>query len=652
MRNAIRIAFLLVMILAGTPSAAAQPSGAGKTVLASISLKQPVPIQQALQSAIKNRVTILMVEADFLIGSQPLHDFYVVPPHTNATQIEQNYADQRMAFFADISSPIEKTPNFAEKHSAELQNTMETQAKAVSSAEFQQQAKIITISKMLLRGDANTINQLIADTPEAIATTADEKALSERKPQAEQGSADAAQKPDTASTADTSRWNPEVGVSYTYPHPNGGRYSYQWMWWDEIPFSSNQTYEHDFFLYNYNNDGTYLNGSDSGYPGCFPIVEYAATTWPAESKPYLDTRFAANYVSCERDELAYTIGAAQADKLTANTWHYTYIRTKDGNVDTDKFRLSGQLGHRTPSLCYSTWCSFGDESRTLVPAWSYSVPGTRWWWARTASSCAVFLAQYFNNRALEGDPRFSRCEGSVNKNWGYGGPSYDVPNDNFSARWEGNFYFADDDYTFTAYVDDGVRIWVDDGLILDKWFDQSPTQYTFNHRMSAGTHKVKIEYFENGGQAIAQVRWQRYVATQPIVVDEMGAGFTKGGAYWWDDWSRGAGNHMYWTCVNGNVVDSWAEWRPNLLAGRNYQVIAYIPNYHTNTTSAKYEIHHQYGTSIVTLSQLPYYDQWVSLGTYSFAAGNGGYVRLTDATGETPSCGTQIGFDALAWIPR
>jgi murein DD-endopeptidase MepM/ murein hydrolase activator NlpD len=139
---------------------------------------------------------------------------------------------------------------------------------------------------------------------------------------------------------------------------------------------------------------------------------------------------------------------------------------------------------------------------------------------------------------------------------------------------------------------------------------------------------------------------------QEVIVDERGSGFSKGGSYWQDDWSRGYNGHMYWTCVNGNVVACWGEWRPNLPTARSYEVYAYIPDYHTNTNNARYEIHHRDGVTTVAKAQRPYSNAWVSLGTFNFNAGTSGYVRLTDATGETPSCGTHIGFDAIKWVPR
>ena len=144
---------------------------------------------------------------------------------------------------------------------------------------------------------------------------------------------------------------PNSGVSQFNPSVHGGRYVYQTMNWDLPNFSEEQTYEHDLFLYNY--DGkTYLDGSTTLYPGCWPEYVYAATSLPAA---YVDTRFDKDMVSCEIEELAYTIGVTQASALQAHVEYYIYIRTENGNDLSDKFKLQGQIGHRSPSDCHWAW---------------------------------------------------------------------------------------------------------------------------------------------------------------------------------------------------------------------------------------------------------------------------------------------------------
>jgi len=53
------------------------------------------------------------------------------------------------------------------------------------------------------------------------------------------------------------------------------------------------------------------------------------------------------------------------------------------------------------------------------------------------------------------------------------------------------------------------------------------------------------------------------------------------------------------------------------------------------TSDARYKIYHASGNVTVAKSQNPPNNQWINLGTYTFNAGTGGYVKLTDLNGET-----------------
>ena len=127
-----------------------------------------------------------------------------------------------------------------------------------------------------------------------------------------------------------------------------------------------------------------------------------------------------------------------------------------------------------------------------------------------ATTCASgqFLAEYFNNMTLSGAPALTNCTPSINYTWGSGGPGNGVNADQFSARWSGSFNFNAASYTFTATADDGIRVWVDGNQIISAWKDQSATTYQATINLTAGTHLIKVEYYENGGDAVAQVGWQ------------------------------------------------------------------------------------------------------------------------------------------------
>jgi len=149
-----------------------------------------------------------------------------------------------------------------------------------------------------------------------------------------------------------------------------------------------------------------------------------------------------------------------------------------------------------------------------------------------ATSCPTgqFQAMYYNNRFLEGEPDFAICESSINHNWDWGGPRNNIDNDNFSVRWSGRFNFFDGNYTFKVRADDGIRVWLNNDLIIDEWKDQPTTEYKQERFVSAGEHEVKVEYYENSGRSVAEVSWGRvlkqpdetYYWTKPPVTDRGG----------------------------------------------------------------------------------------------------------------------------------
>jgi glucose/arabinose dehydrogenase len=116
-------------------------------------------------------------------------------------------------------------------------------------------------------------------------------------------------------------------------------------------------------------------------------------------------------------------------------------------------------------------------------------------------------AQYFNNTALAGPPVLEQCEQAINYNWGTGSPAPAVTVDNFSVRWSGQFSFPGGSTTFTATTDDGVRLYLDGNLVIDRWIDQSTTTITATTQVTAGMHMVKVEYYDHQATAVARVNW-------------------------------------------------------------------------------------------------------------------------------------------------
>ena len=124
-------------------------------------------------------------------------------------------------------------------------------------------------------------------------------------------------------------------------------------------------------------------------------------------------------------------------------------------------------------------------------------------------------ATYWNNMTLSGAPVLQRTEPRLEHNWGGGSPDPAVSSDRFSARWLRYIDVTPGTYQFTVTADDGLRLWVDDELLIDQWQDHAPTTYHAQKALAYGHHLLKVEYYENGGGATAQVSWQQ--VSQPIL---------------------------------------------------------------------------------------------------------------------------------------
>ena len=127
--------------------------------------------------------------------------------------------------------------------------------------------------------------------------------------------------------------------------------------------------------------------------------------------------------------------------------------------------------------------------------------------------------EYFTNKDLSGTPLMVRDdgEGFLNFDWANGSPgsACGLGTDNFSARWTRSVHFEGGTYRFTVTSDDGVRLYVDGKEVLSEWKIQGPTTYDVDVALSAGYHWVIMEYYENGGYAIAKLSWNKTVQSLP-----------------------------------------------------------------------------------------------------------------------------------------
>jgi uncharacterized protein YraI len=124
-------------------------------------------------------------------------------------------------------------------------------------------------------------------------------------------------------------------------------------------------------------------------------------------------------------------------------------------------------------------------------------------------------AAYYNNSALSGPPAATANASSVNFNWGASSPAAGVAADFFSARFTRTADFASGYYRFTVDADDGVRVWLDDQLLIDEWHGSTGRTYSVDRNMAGGRRTLSVEYYEAAGAASVRFRYEA-MAQAPV----------------------------------------------------------------------------------------------------------------------------------------
>jgi len=176
------------------------------------------------------------------------------------------------------------------------------------------------------------------------------------------------------------------------------------------------------------------------------------------------------------------------NRLVINKWIKQAVTTYETKVYLSR-------GYHNIKLEYFEWIGgaiIGLDWRQVEPSENYLLNG--------------FRADVYEGK------NFERCVGSlseysINHWWETGGPC--GLTDNFSIRWQGNFCFpVSCCYLFRVTADDGFRLWVDGGLVMDSWIYQPATAYETCFYLSGGYHNIKLEYFEATGGAIITLNWE------------------------------------------------------------------------------------------------------------------------------------------------
>jgi len=148
-------------------------------------------------------------------------------------------------------------------------------------------------------------------------------------------------------------------------------------------------------------------------------------------------------------------------------------------------------------------------------------------------------ASYFKDTKLK-KLVYSGIEKEINHNWNGGGLPQGVPETNFSVRWKGSLIAPlTGEYKITSLVDDGVRMWLGDKLIIDEWNAGEKYKSSEVKLKKGQEYPVKVEYFQEAGGAKVNIGWQipsdKKDAIEKSKVDEM---YLPKHIGWFDFWTN------------------------------------------------------------------------------------------------------------------
>ncbi|MCB0836174.1 MAG: PQQ-dependent sugar dehydrogenase, partial [Bacteroidetes bacterium] len=127
--------------------------------------------------------------------------------------------------------------------------------------------------------------------------------------------------------------------------------------------------------------------------------------------------------------------------------------------------------------------------------------------------------EYYDNSNLT-NLKLTRIDTEIDFYWGTSSPDTNFIGDNsYSVRWTGQVMpIYNETYTFYTNSDEGVRLYVDGVLIIDKWVNQGPTEWTGNIALTAGQKvDITLEYYEASGISLVELYWSSESQAKEII---------------------------------------------------------------------------------------------------------------------------------------
>ncbi len=147
----------------------------------------------------------------------------------------------------------------------------------------------------------------------------------------------------------------------------------------------------------------------------------------------------------------------------------------------------------TPGTCIPTTANI-----TAIPSGTFMTPDKK---------SNGLQAEYFDNPDLKGHPSVTKIVKNIDFNFDDKSPIEKIKKNDFSIRFTG-FIKADStgNHIFSTLSDDGVRLFINNKLILENWSGHAPTINVGEYTLEAGKlYAVRLEYNQLRGGALIKL---------------------------------------------------------------------------------------------------------------------------------------------------
>ena len=132
------------------------------------------------------------------------------------------------------------------------------------------------------------------------------------------------------------------------------------------------------------------------------------------------------------------------------------------------------------------------------------------------------LGIYFNTPDCSGEFFKTRYDPTIDFDWAQSAPFADMNSNGFSVRWVGRVVVSNSEhYTFHTVTDDGVRLWINNKLIIDAWKDEFLNLAAAPLLLIGGqTNEIRMEMFDARDRAVARLFWSSPTTPRAIIPNE------------------------------------------------------------------------------------------------------------------------------------